>query len=148
MYKENRKYWNGYMTIEASMLMPVVTILIVFMLYLGFYLYNVCLLQQTAYTAALRGSLLKKGSREQVRQYTQAQLKELIGERLLAISDLEQEVQVTLTKVNVSLTMSIKVPFVHLVSEHVSLWNYQAKVSVKRIDPVSIIRGIRKLENL
>ena len=48
---------DGYMTLEASFIMPITVILITALMYLSFYLYTIAFLNQAAYIAAFRASL-------------------------------------------------------------------------------------------
>ena len=48
---------EGYFTVEASLVMPLVIFLIGFIFYLTFYLYNRCAIAQDTYVLAFRGSL-------------------------------------------------------------------------------------------
>ena len=74
---------QAYITVEATFLMPLILGGIIFIIYLGFYLYNCCLLQQAAYTAALRGSLIEEGRDSEIRQWTEEELNRLLEQRLL-----------------------------------------------------------------
>lgn len=47
---------NGYMTVEASFVMPVVLFLYLLVILLAFFLYNRCVISQDLYLLALRGS--------------------------------------------------------------------------------------------
>ncbi len=133
------------MTVEASLVMPLLFLAIIFTLYLGFYLYNVCILHQVAYTAALRGSLVKEGSNAQIEEFTYSQLEELVEGRLLAVKTRESRVQVSWNKVRVGLSMTVNVPFSGWISEKIGLWTFQTEAEAERLEPVSIIRGIRIL---
>lgn len=134
---------NAYMTAEASLIMPLILLGMVFTLFLGFYLYNVCILRQAAYTAALRGSLVKEGNTAQIEEYTKEQLEELIGDRLLAVESMECQVEVSLTRVKVRVSLQTYSPLTALVFEQASLWKFEAETVAKRLDIVSFIRGIR-----
>ena len=46
------------MTLEASLIMPLVLYVCIFIIYAGFYQYDRCIMQQDIYRAALRGSSL------------------------------------------------------------------------------------------
>lgn len=140
-----RKACKAYMTVEASLLLPLITMGIVFTLYLGFYLYNVCLLRQIAYTAALRGSLQKEGNNAQIEEYTNEQLKDLISQRLLAIENLESRVEVTFSVVRVKLSMSMQMPLAKWFFPGAGLWEFAGEAKAKRLEPVTIIRGIRAM---
>lgn len=50
------KKWNGYLTVEAAFVMPVVLFLYLTFIICGFYLYNRCVISQDGYLMAFRGS--------------------------------------------------------------------------------------------
>lgn len=50
------KSWNGYLTVEASLIMPLVILIYLLMILCGFYLYNRCVISQDNYLLAFRGS--------------------------------------------------------------------------------------------
>ncbi len=50
------KSWNGYLTVEASLVMPLVILIYLLMILCGFYLYNRCVISQDNYLLAFRGS--------------------------------------------------------------------------------------------
>ncbi len=67
---------DGYMTVEASLLMPMVLCVLVFVLYLSFYLYDRCTLEQDAYLHAYQKSIerghteRREGSLSEIRRST------------------------------------------------------------------------------
>lgn len=50
------KKWNGYLTVEAAFIMPVILSLYLLLIVCGFYLYNRCAISQDSYLVAFRGS--------------------------------------------------------------------------------------------
>lgn len=144
MDKKERKQ-NGYMTLEASLLMPLAVVVVIFLLHLCFYLYNQCILRQVAYTAALRGSLLKEAGNEEIEAYTTQQVSRLLEDRLLAVKEPKISVEVTLTRVRVKVSMSIHSPLLESFFPGSGIWEFQDEAVAKRLDGVSFIRGIRML---
>ncbi len=51
-----KKRLNGYMTVEASLIMPMVLYICILIICLGFFLYDRCILEQDCYRIALHGS--------------------------------------------------------------------------------------------
>lgn len=51
-----KKGVSAYMTVEATLIVPFVMYISIFLLYLGFFQYDRCLMRQDAYRAALYGS--------------------------------------------------------------------------------------------
>lgn len=50
------KSWKGYLTVEASFIMPIVLVIYLLIILCGFYLYNRCVISQDNYLLAFRGS--------------------------------------------------------------------------------------------
>ena len=63
MSKRDRdKRVNGYMTVEASLLMPMVILLYLLIVMGGFFLYDRCVMSQDFYLLAFRGSSFTYGA--------------------------------------------------------------------------------------
>lgn len=56
------KKWNGYLTVEASLIMPVVLFLYLLIILCGFFLYDRCMISQDNYLLAFRGSRFTEAS--------------------------------------------------------------------------------------
>ncbi len=132
------------MTLEASFLMPLLLGGIVLTIYLGFFLYNSCLIRQAAYTAALRGSLIKEGSKEQIEDTARQALEKLLENRLLAVEEWEAHITAGLTEVKVHIRAKGQIPFVQIISESIGIWTYEGKGEAKRLKPVDFIRTVRQ----
>ena len=57
---------EGYFTVEATLIMPIVLYVCVFIIYTGFYWYDRCLMRQDAYRAALAGSSIYRDDNQKV----------------------------------------------------------------------------------
>ncbi|MBE5828798.1 MAG: pilus assembly protein [Butyrivibrio sp.] len=55
------KRYKGYMTLEASLLMPMVICILVLLIYFSYYLYGRCIISEDAYILAFRASVSDKG---------------------------------------------------------------------------------------
>lgn len=133
------------MTVEASLIMPVILGGIIFTIYLGIYLYDVCFIKQVAYVAALRGSCLKNETSQEIENYTKQQLEQLLSKQLLAGKLIQSEVNVTISKVLVQVHMDIKMPFAEFISPAIKLWSIESEAEACRGNPVDIIRNVRKI---
>ena len=98
MRKENER--SGYVVVEAAVLLPLASILLLLLVYLCSYLYQSCFLTQAAYVAAFRGSRFP----ERKEAYVQAQLDELLQGEVLSFGQEERCVEVGLLSVQVNLT--------------------------------------------
>ena len=144
MYKKEEK---AYFTVEASLIMPLILGGIIFTIYLGLYLYDVCVIKQAAYIAALRGSQLADASTGEIEIYVDRQLEKLLGNQILAKRCVEQAVNVTANKVKVKINANIKMPFAEFVSAVTGLWEIESSAEADRVNPVNIIRNVRKIND-
>lgn len=136
---------GGYLTVEASLIMPVVLYVCIFIIYTGFFMYDRCLMKQDAYRAALRGSSVYRNSNQKVYNTAYEAMSEFAGEQYIA-AEWEYEMAVQST-VQVSVKGSIRMPF-RGIAELVGAeeWKIQEMAESKCISPVIFIRMCRGLE--
>lgn len=140
-----RKYQKAYMTVEASLIMPMILGGIIFTIYLGIYLYDVCYIKQAVYVAALRGSCMKNGSSQDIEYYTKQQLEQLLSKQILAKRKMQSKVNVSISKVLVQVDMDISMPFAEFISPIIKTWSIESEAEACRGNPVEIIRNVRKI---
>ena len=134
---------RAYMTVEASIIMPMIIIVLIFIIYIGFYLYDVCAVGQFAYIAALRTSQQKDLTMEELEVYGKNQLEELITNRLVVTDTRQEKIKVTVRKIEVEISTMIQMPFSNFISEKMGLWKIRGEGEVVRTDPVKYIRSVR-----
>lgn len=137
-----RKSKGAYMTLEASLLMPVIVVLCVFTMLLSFYLYTTAFLNQAAYIAALRGSLTEEGDPAAV---TEAELSRLLEERILPVRNPDREISVTGTSVRVVLEAEISLPVSGILPVETQIWRIRADKKAFFRDAAAFIRGVRRV---
>lgn len=142
MCRETKK---AYMTVEASLLLPMIFVGIFFVISLGIYLYNAGTIQQAAYMASLRGSQMKSVDKDSVEMYTKQELEKILRNRMLAKDKMETKVKVSSNKVSVEIEYVMNVPFSHWISSKIKEWTVKGKAEAIRINPVDIIRNVRKM---
>ncbi len=133
------------MTIEASLIMPIILGGIIFTIYLGVYLYNICAIRQAAYIAALRGSQLRNVSSDEIEIYVEQQLDKLLSGQILAKDKIRKEIRVSAFKVKVEISADMQMLFAGFISSKAGLWTMEIEAAANRIDPVDIIRDVRKI---
>lgn len=150
MQKNKNKQLNGYMTLEIALLFPVIFTMIMLMIYLGFFLYDRCLLENSAYIAALKGSRIMGENNHEVYGQTQDIAKELVEGRLFAASYVKQSVEITFDHVKVSYVAKIQPPVGTLLTRVLPRNPFYIEVSkeAKRVRTVTLLRGFRKIEAL
>lgn len=141
-----KKEKSAYLTIEAALVIPMVLGGIVFILYVGFYLYNLVAMKQTAYIAALRGSQMKQDSSAKIKKYVEEQVDELLTGQILAKEDIEKEVKVSTGTIKVKIYTKLEFLFAKLLFLEETNWEIKGEAQVSRADPIEIIRGVRKID--
>ena len=104
MFSEDK---NGYMTIEASMVFPVIVMGVVFVIYVGFYLYDVSVIKQVSYVAALRASQQTDLTSSEIKAFAKNQLNSLADKKLLVIEEKKEEIEVSGGKVKVFMSAKV-----------------------------------------
>ena len=139
-----KKRKNAYMTVEASFVFPLIFGSILFTISLALYLYNAAVLKQIATISALRGSKYMATEKE-VENYLEAQVDQLIKERLLFVTKYQKNIQVRETKVVVTLVAKVNLPFLQMPFLNKEWQELEFSSQAKRINPVIIIRDVRRL---
>lgn len=149
MVRKKKDIWcNGYMTIEAALLFPVIFTVIILMLYTGFFVYDRCLLENSAYIAALRGSRMQLMDNEEIYEETYELAKDLVENRIFAVNSIRQSVTVSFDEVEVCYEASV-IPPVGTLLMHMTNKDYFkicVKKSAKRMKTIPIIREFRRAE--
>lgn len=146
---EKRKF-NGYFTVEAAFIMPIVICVLALLCYMGFFMCNRCLLLQDTYIMGLRGSREEGLNNEETAAYVLKQGNEILP-KYYAVSQIDKNVEVGLREITVTLCCDMKVPFAFLAWEEEkmsSVWELREEKKIDRTKPVDFIRACRKVENL
>lgn len=139
---------EGYMTVEASLLMPLIVALIAALMILSFYMYMVCFLNQTAYKAAFRGSCVPEEDAGRRKTVTAGELDRLLEERILPVGNPEKEIHVSGTAVEVILRARLELPVPGIWGTEKVVWSVTADKKAQIRDAPAFIRGVRKLRAL
>lgn len=159
MHKKDYKTADGYFTVEASMIVPLIICLISFIFYLTFYLYNQCIVSQDAYLLAFRGSACNGygnssnlsrvcgKSPEEVKQLVIGQCKEQFGKKYAGIHTFISEVEADKKKVVVKVSGTMAAAFTERLLPH-KYWNFHATGQAERICPTECIRKVRMAKKI
>ena len=146
-HKKRKIVLRGYMSIEASFIMPWVIFLFVFLMYTSFYLYDKCVLFQDSYTVCMRGSIQKEDGK--VLQYVNEHMAEQFGNKYFGVGKVEGKAERSGDEVRVIGTCSVKIPFDNFLTfSNESGWNIQTEAKAQIINPTKIIRKCRMAENI
>lgn len=136
---------NGYMTVEASLIMPLVFLVILFIIYVGFYQHDRCVMEQAAYRAALRGSSLYGADKDEKYRAVEDTLRELTENGLVVMEE-THEIQIK-EQITILSEGNLRIPLSGLVELTGSgEWSAEKKTESRLSDPVFFIRLCRKLE--
>lgn len=114
-----RKTENGYFTVEASLIFPMVLLFTVMMIFLAFYSYDRCVLEQSAYEAALRGTGNHIKSAQEAYDKAYEAAGRLVEEELFAMHDFQYEVSVSADFVTVRYHCVVNMPLMGWLCEYV-----------------------------
>ena len=136
--------YEGYMTVEASVIMPIVLIVCCFIIYIGFYQYDRCVSEQDAYRAALRGANLYGADKEEKYRAVQKTLEELATNHYAA-ARCSYKVSVK-DKMYVKMEGTISIPLRGLARMvGTGVWDMEKEVESRMTDPVFFIRSCKLL---
>ena len=135
---------GGYMTVEATLIMPIVLYLCIFVVYSGFFLYDKCVMKQDAFRAVLKGSSIYGQDNTEAYNAAWEQMNTLTAQKYIA-TDCQYEVKVQ-NKVSVSINGYIEMPFWSLANlTGSSGWEISETVESRCINPTLFVRMCRQL---
>jgi len=139
-----KKCVPAYMTLEATLIVPLVMYICVSVIYVGFYQYDRCLMRQDAYRAALLGSSIYRADNHEV--YNAAYEKMATeSERKYVGTDSEFSVIVQ-KDVVVTVKGEVSMPFYVLADlEEDSGWGIEEYGRSSCLNPVFFIRSCRQI---
>ena len=142
-----RREFSGYFTVEATFIMTFVLYVCVFILYMGFFQYNRCIMQQNAYRIALRASSFYRDNNKEVFRVADQVADILCSDRYIALT-CEREIAVN---TEVSVTLSGKMQFPGMLFRFMQ-GTYKVELSIRKdshcLNPVIFIRTCRQLKQL
>lgn len=132
------------------MIFPMALLFTVMMIFLAFYSYDRCILEQSAYEAALRGTGNHIRSAQEA--YTQAYdaAGRLVDEKLFAMHDFTYEVTVTADLVTVNYHCVVNMPLMSWLCEYVSGMDLTLDIcgEARRCRQTRTVRGCRIVNKL
>lgn len=145
-----RKQEPAYFTVEAALLFPMVLLFMILMIFLAFYSYDRCVLEQSAYEAALLGTGSHLDSAKASYDASAEAAAQLVEDRLFAVRNVEFQVSVTSDAVTVTYSCEMNIPFIAWLGEYIETLDFSLEVrrEAPRIRPVRTIRGYRILNGL
>lgn len=136
MYKE-----KGYFTVEAAMVFPVAFAIVILVMYLMFFQYNRCLMEQDAGIIALYGAAVTAESNEERIAQVRRKMAEMDEEKYIAWAGDEVKLKLEKGKMVVAVEGGTVIPFVKSQGGVLTETTFQNSV----FRPASVIRLFRKV---
>lgn len=134
--KRRKRLKRASITVEASFLIPFLTMIVFVLLCLCLYLHDRSLLSSSAAELAGKGAAKKYQAEKELEEWLTGQAKGLASGKLLAVRELD--VAVTVTSTGVTVTYTGNTPLL-------GGMEIRESETAKRRNPVDFIRGCRKL---
>lgn len=140
----------AYFTVEAALILPVAMLFTVMMIFLAFYSYDRCVMEHSAYEAAMRGTSSHFRTAAEAETAARAAAAGLVEGKLFAIRDLSYDVAVDAGSVTVTYHCGVDMPLVTWLGEYVSGIDMTMDISrsAKRLRPSRTVRDCRILNRL
>lgn len=143
--KDLNKMINAYLTVEAALLFPFVMGVILFVIYLFFFQYNRCLMEQSAAVMGLRGCTLQISDPKELAARITVQYRNEFPP-FIAWEMQEEEIQIKGNTVSVICKGNQVFPFKGFDFWGGGAgWNSEVCYKNNRISPVTFIRNYRKM---
>ena len=140
-----KKEIKGSYSVEASLLFPVIVLVIWFLVIMALYLYNMCAMYRISEAVCVQGVNKKREAVTQIEEQAGQLLEEMTEEELLMMKEVAYQVRIDERKIQVDLTGKMETPIFTLISDSLDLWEMKARAVRSRQDPVEVIRNIRKI---
>lgn len=145
--------WNqwqtpAYMTVEASLIMPMVLCIYTVLIYTGYFLYNRCVATQDAYVLCYRESIHKDDALWTYPDGSVAREEEAeqVGDKYLATKEWSSEISTDGATIHYSGEGSVTPPlFGESVIMPKNIWTFQYGMRARHTDPPLNIRKVRRV---
>lgn len=151
MNKRDQSFLNkdnkGMMTIEACILIPIIIMISLLVIWLGFFLYNKTLLLGCAGIAAIKGSQMAEADNEAIASAVTVRAEELLARKTVAMGIQDIIVSVDYGTVTVKITGVMQVPEAIFLLDiyQDDRWEIHVEQTAERLRSCSILRSIERL---
>lgn len=150
-----RRVWRyeapAYMTVEASLILPMVLCIYTVLIYTGYFLYNRCVATQDAYVLCFRESVHKDEDLWSYPDGSTARAEEAgqVGSKYLAVKSRSTEVSTERSVIRYTGEGSVAPPlFGGSVIMPKDIWTFRYGMSARHTDPPLNIRKARRIYDL
>lgn len=138
---------NGYMTLEAALLMPIVWFTLFFVLFAGFFQYDRCIAEQDGKLITIRAVEMREKEEAKVLQSVMGKEELAGGKKLLFSHFIKKELHMSDDKAKIEISGQINTVLSGLLEESgLSVFSYTAKYEAEQYDPTGFIRMCRRVK--
>lgn len=142
-----KKCYDGYFTVEAAYIVPMVFILIVLMIQYGFFCYEKSISLQCCYLSVLRATNEWELTGKEIENYAVREVENLLEERALYPAKRETSATITLLGLEVKMEGYMEVLFFGI-GEDGDGWELDSKKSAGKTVPSEYIRKYYVVKSL
>lgn len=140
---------NGYFTVEAALIFPFVIAVILLVMYIWFYLYDSCLMDQDFAGVLMKGTAVQHVSNDERIEYIETKVKNLYREQYVFWDWGNFTTKISGGKIEISVSGSLSFPFKELnFWNDENTWETDRSYSSAILKSVFIIRTFRKFTGL
>lgn len=142
---DDMKNVSAYFTVEAAMVLPMVFSVVIIIIYMMFFQYNRCVLEQDVGILALRGANMQEENKNILLKMLQSEAQKMDVNKFVAWETGEIETKIEKNTVKVSQSGKLRFPFYGFGIGGEHIWSTRVEYENERIEPTSFIRNYRKL---
>ena len=136
---------EGYFSVEAALVFPMIIGAILLLIYLGFYQYDRCMMEFDVAAIALAGSSCDEEDRIAVLDEMERVARELSKERYIAWEAENINIEVKGNHVCTTGGGKLRFPFGLLIQKGMNgVWKVEVNYENRRLDPVAFVRSYKK----
>lgn len=135
---------KGMMTVEAAVIIPLSLFITIMLVWLSFYYYDKNALSAAAAEGAVKGAENAWCSNEEIVQIVEDRIAECLTDRTIFLDDIDMEVTVSFSEIEVRLSSGIKAPDNGIFNT--DMWSIDVVKKAPRLQSSEVVRGIKVLE--
>ena len=142
---KRKKYYDAYLTVEASLIVPAAVMLLVLLIYWGFFCFDKSVSVQCSYLAALRASNEWELTISEAQQKALEELEKLTDCTFLFLNRENMNAKAGLLSIETGVSGRMEILFSELRGDEMKSWLIDSTKSATRLKPSSYIRKYRLL---
>ena len=145
-YSRNGNYTlDGYMTVEATLLLPVVFFITILLIYIGLYMYDDCIIKQDNARMIIRMGQIKWTDDDNIIRRFNEYENEWYYDKYVAFVKDSRDLDISSSGFVVNEKAHLKVP--RMFPFDTNEWNLADSIESARFEVVRILRDLRKVKN-